>query len=190
MKENKAFIFFIAMLFLFIGKDKEPLFEIVSIEYPKEIVIPKDLKGEELEDKIVEVHYRYNGENIVGESAHIHPWIRVMIYYFNKKGEILPEAFNFQRKYSSVYIGGKGWGILPGGVLFKRKQLFKGGIGLLDDFLFEHTEVDEAIQKKELSKIIVRINELEINWGVDEAEKNEYRIKINKTIKIKVRYER
>ena len=189
MKASKTFVLFAAMLFLFIGKDKDPLFELVSMKYPKEIVISKDWKGEELKDKI-ELCYQYNGEDIVGESAHIHPWMRLMIYYINKKGEILPEAFNIQRKQSGVNIGGKIWGIVHGGVLFKRHQLFKGEIGLLDDFVFEHTEVDEAIQKKELSKIKVRMNELDISWGVNETEENEYKIKINKKIKIKVRYEK
>jgi len=188
MKKNAFFMVFIMMLFPFISEDKEPLFELVSMKYPKEIVISKDWKGEELKDKI-ELHYQYNGEDIVGKGAHIDPWMRVMIYYINKKGEILPEAFNIQRKQSGVGIGGKYWGKMPGGVLFKRHQLFKGEIGLLDDFVFEHTEVDEAIQKKELSKIIVRMNELDINWGY-EAEKNKYKIKINKKIKIKVRYEK
>ncbi len=188
MLKNTFFIFFIMMLFPFISEDKEPLFELVSIKYPKEIVISKDWEGEGLKDKI-ELCYQYNGEDIVGQSAHIHPWMRVMIYYINKKGEILPEAFNIQREQSGVNIGGKIWGKHPGGVLFKRHQLFKGEIGLLNDFLFEHTEVDEAIQKKELSKIKVRMNELDISWGVNEAE-NEYKIKINKTIKIKVRYEK
>ncbi len=189
MRKNTFFMVFFMMLFPFISEDKEPLFELVSMKYPKEIVISKDWKGEELKDKI-ELCYQYNGEDIVGEVAHIHPWMRVMIYYINKKGEILPEAFNIQRIQSGVFIGGKGWGKHPGGVLFKRKQLFKGEIGLLNDFLFEHTEVDEAIQKKELSKIKVRMNELDISWGVNETEENEYKIKINKKIKIKVRYEK
>ena len=189
MKKNAFFIFFIMVLFPFMPEEEEPLFELVSMKYPKEIIISKDWKGEELKDKI-ELCYQYNGEDIVGESAHIHPWMRVMIYYINKKGEILPEAFNIQRKQSGVNIGGKIWGIVHGGVLFKRHQLFKGEIGLLDDFVFEHTEVDEAIQKKELSKIKVRMNELDISWGVNGADKNEYKTKINKTLEINVRYDK
>ena len=64
-----------------------------------------------MKDKI-ELYYQYNGEDIVGESAHIHPWIGVMIHYVNKKGGILPEAFNIQRKQSGVTICGKIWGIV------------------------------------------------------------------------------
>jgi hypothetical protein len=196
------------MLFPFISEDKKPLFQLEFVKYPKEIVIPKDLKKGEFDVKAV-VYYRYNGEDIVFYDqrdqvdilslvgnfyASKDTSISTSIYYFNKKGKKLPEAEKWFDIQSSLH------GAIDAGqvVVFASDAVYSAEIKV---DLLGRKELKEAIMSKDVAKIIIIINECTIRCRVKEKNmkgkdfigwkevmNKEFEFKINKTLEIEVKY--
>jgi len=208
MRKKTFFVFFIMMLFPFISEDKKPLFQLEFVKYPKEIVIPKDLKKGEFDVKAV-VYYRYNGEDIVFYDqrdqvdilslvgnfyASKDTSISTSIYYFNKKGKKLPEAEKWFDIQSSLH------GAIDAGqvVVFASDAVYSAEIKV---DLLGRKELKEAIMSKDVAKIIIIINECTIRCRVKEKNmkgkdfigwkevmNKEFEFKINKTLEIEVKY--
>jgi len=208
MRKKTFFIFFIMMLFPFISEDTKPLFQLEFVKYPKEIVIPKDLKKGEFDVKAV-VYYRYNGEDIVfydqsdqvnilslvgNFSASKDTSISISIYYLNKKGKKFPEAEKWGEQQSLLQ------GVMDAGqvVVFARDAVYSAEINV---DLLRWKELKEAIMNKDVAKIIIIINECTIRCSVREKNmkgkdfigwkevmEKKFEFKINESLEIEVKY--
>jgi len=208
MRKKTFFIFFIMMLFPFISEDKKPLFQLEFVKYPKEIVIPKDLKKGEFNVKAV-VYYRYNGEDIVFYDqrdqvdilslvgnfyATKDTSISISIYYLNKKGKKFPEAEEWDEQQSLLQ------GVMDADqvVVFASDAVYSAEINV---DLWRWKELKEAIMNKDVAKIIIIINECTIRCSVREKNmkgkdfigwkevmKKKFEFKINESLEIEVKY--
>ena len=206
---NKAFIFFTfcGILFLFnsLSSPGDPPYCVFdSIEYPKTIFIQKQ-PNRNLKMSCF-IKYRYYGESLVSNdnkvgyfSSKLYYFPKGEIYYFTKDKRILPDALKFFLKcgLSSCSVIGKdisGYDVYP---LLINRDLESIEIEIFSPFIFENTDIDEAIEKSELAMILINIDEIKIKWSMTDQEykdqsrvrKGEYIMKVNKTIKIKVKYE-
>ena len=179
--------------------------EFCSIEYPEVILIQREnfLK---LEENLT-VRYKYYGKDIIsndGEYGHFSYMqtysIKGNILYYDKVGKILPEAHLFFKQ--SGFDGFQRHGGIEGSntksVFFKNNELYSFDINIISPFIYESTDVDEFIMRRELSEILIFIDEVKICWdlidqfrikGKERNRKGEFLLKLNKKIKIKVKYE-
>ena len=196
MKKNAFFMVFFMMLFPFTSEEEEPLFQFEFIKYPKEIVVPKDWKKVGLDDKAV-VYYRYNGRDIiscVGKfSVSGSTSFSGNIYYIDKKGKIFLKA-SYENIMPTILWSKFG---TSDAVAYASGAVYSQEIEILFPFKQKDTKLEEAINKKELSKIKMTINEctielkLEEGWKTwKELMKREFKFKINKTLEMSVRYEK
>lgn len=191
MKMGKSFLFILLVPFLFVEEEEKPLFEFVSIKYPKQILISKDWNEKGIDCKI-EIYFRYNGEDIkvppaiMGINYISSKTIRTKgrAYFYTKNGKILLKASH----WFSDTLAYKGWvGESP--FIFTKNTVYSEEIDIFSYSLLKETELEKAILERKLLKIIIQIYKCEINWGIDGKE-NESQLKIGKTIEIKVKYEK
>jgi len=184
MKINLVLTFFL----LFSNVRECSIFELEDIVYPKEIVISNNWSGKVLD--LGKIYLRYKGEDVIikrGKSRYSSRSIRhtlpLKAYFYLKKKVMIKEIWE---------RGGTGkWGNIDEMVLFAENAIY-----LLPLSWEVDKELEEAIGNKELSKIIVHIDKLKISWSAEGEtiypglKEGECQIKINKTIKIRVKYER
>jgi hypothetical protein len=206
---NKSLVIFSfwGILFLFNspGYPGEAYCVFDSIEYPKTIFIQK--QSERNLKMSCFIKYRYYGESLVSNdnkvghfSSKLYYFPKGKIYYFTKDKRILPEALKFflECGLTSCSVIGKdisGYDVYP---LLINKDLESIEIDIFSPFIFEKTDIDEAINAKKLNQIVIIIDEIEIEWKLtDQMDKEQprvregsYMMKVNKTIKIKVKYEK
>ena len=122
------------------------------------------------------------------------------IHYFNTKKKMLPGALQLFKKCgldACKILGKDGSGNLVEPLLINN-AIESIEIDIFSPFIFEKTDIDEAINAKKLSQIVIIIEEIEIEWKLtDQMDKEQprvregsYMMKVNKTIKIKVKYEK
>jgi hypothetical protein len=206
---NKSLIFFtfwgILFLFNLPGSPGEPPYCVFdSIEYPKTILIPKQFNNEMKVSYYIK--YKYFGESLVsndnrpGEhSYYLGYFPKGIIHYFTREKKILPGALKFFRDcgLSACRMLGKMGGGNTVEALLINKDIESIEIDVFSSFIFEKTDIDEAINTKKLSEIVITIDEIEIEWELTDqmdkeqpgVRKGEYMMKVNKTIKIKLKYE-
>ncbi len=99
--------------------------------------------------------------------------------FYSKNGKILLKA----SRWFSDTLAYKGWaGEAP--FIFTKNSVCSEEIDIFSYSLLKETELEEAILKSKLLKIIIQIYKCEINWNIDEKE-NKAQFKIGKTIKVK-----
>ena len=199
-----VFIIFYIYFYLFTFPGKTRV-EFISIDYPEVIVIQKK-NFLALEEK-VNIKYKYYGKDIIsndGEYGHFSYMqtysIKGNILYYDKFGKILPEAYLYFKQ--SGFDGFQRHGGIEGSntkmVFFKNSELYCFDINIISPYIFESTDVDEFIVKNELSEILISIDEVKIYWdlidqfhnkGKERNRKGEFLLKVNKKIKIKIKYE-
>jgi hypothetical protein len=205
MKKVLIVCIFLAILLLsLLGYNKEPYCVFESIEYPQSILIKKRF-SKEINVRYF-IKYRYFGESLVSNdnkvghfSSYLYYFPNGNIYYFTKERRMLPDALKFFKKcgLSGCIVLGKhisGYDVYP---LLIKKDLESIEIDILSPSIFEETDIDESIEKRELSMILINIDEIKIKWSMTDQEykeqqrvrKGEYIMKVNKKIKIKVKYE-
>ncbi len=165
------------------------IFELEDVVYPQEIVISKNWERKVLD--LVKIYLRYKGEDVIiekGKSGYPSRSIRyalpLKVYFYLKKKVMIKEEY-------------QGGATMDMGTKDDKMVLFASNAIYLFQLSWEvDKELEEAIGNKELSKIIVHIDKLKISWSAEgetiypELKEGECQIKINKTLKIKVKYER
>ncbi len=212
-KISIAFFIFVSCCFPSVAE--RSYLKYYSVEYPKEILIPRNFNRNEFTVKYG-IRYSFHGDSIVSSDEKydwsIHsksPIIMGRIIFIDKRGNILPKAFNFFR-YD-----------LTGNIIYTddlcvendaRKIFLKDELNiieldLLSPIIFKETDIAEAIENKTLTKILINIDIVKINWSltlrmykeqnnpfepsfVDTEKKGVFEFKINKKIKIKIKYEK
>lgn len=185
-----SFILSIFLLISPVAKERS-IFELEEIIYPCEIVIPKKWEEKEVQLEI-KIYYIYRDINIIilPEERYFSAdeWLSFKgkaYYYLKKKVKTKDIEGNLLRGHF-----GRGEEVLyANGAIYS----FETTLPLLED-----DELRDSITKKELSKILVWLDELRIRWEIKKGkvmiylhkEKGEDKIKINKTIEIKVKYEK
>ena len=205
---NKNIIFtFWGILFLFNspGYPGEAYCVFDSIEYTKTIFIQKQ-PDRNLKMSCF-IKYRYYGESLVSNdnrlgyfSSKLYYFPKGKIFYFTKDKRVLPKAMKFftERGLGGSIILGKdisGYAVYP---LLINRDWESIEIEIFSPFILEKTDIGEAIGKRELAMILIIIDEIKIKWSMTDQEhkeqprvrKGEYMMKVNKTIKIKVKYEK
>jgi hypothetical protein len=206
MNKSLIIITFCGILLLFNSIDYpgEAYCVFDSIEYPKIILIPKKFNNEMKVSYFIK--YKYFGESLVsndnrpgGHSYYLGYFPKGIIHYFTREKKILPGAMKFFKECglsACIMLGKMGGGNTVEPLLIN-KGIEQIEIDIFSPSIFEDTDIDEAIKAKELSKIVIAINEIKIKWRLTDQEykeqprvrKGEYMMKVNKTIKIKVKYE-
>lgn len=185
---------FILSLFLLLSPvvKESSIFELEEIVYPHEIVIPKKWEEKDLFIHI-KIYYIYTDVNIIvlpqnGKRVSISkvesPKGKI---YFYLKRKIKVEDIN-------GHVSAGRFGNIET-VLYANYTIYLHEIPIS---LSEDIELREALRKKELSKILVWLDEVNIRWEIEKGkvmtylhkEKGDGKIKINKTIEIKVKYEK
>lgn len=186
---------------IFFAKDSYGVLQ--SIDYNKTILIPKDFNIKN------EVHYTinyvYHGDSIVSNDNHEGYYACYLsylpagnIYFFTKNGKILPGAKEFFKRcgISACKILGKSKGGFAVESLLINKEKESIKMKIFSPYIFKNTDIDEAIKKRELSSILIIINDIQVKWemrdepkGKERIRKGEFSLTVNKKIKIEIKYE-
>ena len=176
--------------------------EFHSTEYPKEIIIMGDFnKSNSL---LVRINYKYYGIDIISNDGEYGKYTfsrmnftKGSISYINKNGEILPFARRYfeQNGFNEIQRhegGASSFGLYT---LFQNGKKESAELMFLSSHIFENTDIGIAIKKKSLSAIKINIKEIKICWDIEDyymakrrTRKGEFTLKVNKTIRIKVKY--
>lgn len=204
---NKTFIFFTFWAILLINSQcypGEPYCVFDSIEYPKTIFIPKKFNNEMKISYYIK--YKYFGESLVSNDNRPGHHSYYLLYspkgtirYYTTEKKVLPGALEFFKKcgLAACKILGKDGGGNSVEALLINKDIESIEIDVFSPFIFERTDINEAINSKKLSAIVIIIDEIKIEWKLTDqmhgeqprVRKGECVMKVNKTIKIKVKYE-
>jgi hypothetical protein len=182
-----------------------PLATFQSIEYSKVIIIKEN--DNDICPVSCKINYIYNGKSIVNPGIDniwaYHFFLdyspKGKISYLTSSGESLPGAAKFFKDDGKdglpaiVDVRGADYIIEPG---LTRGEKDTIEIDLLSPWLFEHTDIDEAIAEKSLSSIKLSIESVDVRWkyilrtkdGTDHVQEGEFTVAVDKTIEINIKY--
>jgi hypothetical protein len=184
-----------------------PLGTFHSIDYSKVIIIEEN--GNDICTVSCKINYIYNGKSIlfpdIDNSCSYVFFLdyspKGKISYLTASGESLPVAAEFfkdEGKDGLPLIGqarSSDFTIEPG---LTRGEKDTIEIDLLSPWLFEHTDIDEAIAEKSLSSIKLSIESVDVHWkyilrtmdGTEHIQEGEFTVTVNKTIEINIKYKK
>ena len=194
--------------------------EFQRLKYPKEITISKDWK--EVIDSIswvtdnisidkrfpidemnaaVDILYQYSGPAFETAGEYFFTYTsRIIgrIYYFNKKGLILPRARKYLNHEPDNVIGASfvsGQGANHKEVIYEEGQPLSFSLVLISPAILQNTDIKEAILEKKLSGILLALEKVVIKWelseggGIKSKEKTgQWIVKIDRAIRIDINY--
>lgn len=176
--------------------------EFHSIDYPKEVIITEEFNKTNL--LLVKINYKYFGNDIVSNDGEYGKYtfskmnfIKGNISYIDEYGEILPGAGKYFEKIGFNEIQRHEGGASSHGLytLFQNERINSVEMAIFSSSIYENTDIGVAIEKESLSAININIEEIKICWDFIDyyttkrrTRKGEFTLKVNKTIRIKVKY--
>ncbi len=179
----KNFNFFLILLVMIGGvflctDNQKRAAELTEIEVPNEIIISDDSKEGVYVFKL-KISYKYSGDDLVSNNGSYGPYSftqsfrkNIEFYYFDKTGNVLPDAYQYQEKDKgrpsrSFEAGGSPFDVE---VCLKNGNTYHYTCPLFPSPFLKHTELLEAIKKRKLDKIQIIFTDLVIVWKLADGE--------------------
>lgn len=183
-----------------ITKNWEKIINSISWESDK-ISIDETFPSDAMNVK-VDILYKYSGNRIEASGGYFFTQdssIIGHIYYFTKRGEILPKARKYLNHESEQVIGPTILSAQGGNykkVIYVNDQRCSLSLTLFSPNILQQTELKEAILHKKLFGILLIIERIVINWDLSEGQgikrkdkSGQWIVKINKSVRMDIRYE-
>jgi hypothetical protein len=179
MKNKYLMAVILISLSVFVYSNK---LEFVSIECPDEVVISEDLS---LKDLTIEylIKYMYLGKEILiksnedmNESKSSQNFIyrdfktKGRIYFIDNEGKILPGALKRSKECGMDFCIGRESTSSSYDcefVAYENGKEYSWSLLLLDEWIFDQTDIDEAILNKALSAIVIILERIKVSWEVE-----------------------
>ncbi len=178
----KSFNIFLALIVIqggaFCSDSLKSTAELTGIEVPEEIVI-RDGSEKELLSFELKISYKYSGVDVVSNNGDYGPFSftqsfrkNVELYYFDKDGNVFPEAKLCQvkrkgRSYRSGEAGGSRFGLK---VCLKNGTIYHCTCLLFPSSLLRQTDLLDAIKSRRLARGQVIFTDLLIVWELADGE--------------------